>query len=437
MKSLGEAALRLARHLVHISEDGLSSPINWSVVLDRYSGTDPSEVAEAAFELQQSNYVKISGGVGAADGIVRIRPDYSLFWRFDKEEFSFDSLADAAELARLMLDENTLQTSSNLHAHVGWPKRRFNPALAKLGTCVASERTRNTLEPNYVTTGFSLAAEDRTLLKAMITEAGETAKNQEAFAITEKFVPAKFKLPLVEIDIPLPKWAAYSILGIGGLLVLILSTPSLLELLPEMGFESRTTKLMSPENGTEFSRIPRTLELSWAPVTGASRYIVSIQAQDIETGDWFEHPGRSRISTVDTTATFDFIGSQPGRWTVMAIDENGTESRTASWWSFFFTDDFPSCRHEQHGVEGWSRREPITEDSGWIGGGSSPSKWCGSRLEALRDLHDPARLALVGSSEDHKTEYQPFKADYYRYTCNFTIEDPVFALEASEHCLIE
>jgi hypothetical protein len=44
------------------------------------------------------------------------------------------------------------------------------------------------------------------------------------------------------------------------------------------------------------------------------------------------------ITNVNTTAyTFDFIGSQPGRWRVWAVDAKGQDGPKSDWWFFFFT----------------------------------------------------------------------------------------------------
>jgi hypothetical protein len=95
---------------------------------------------------------------------------------------------------------------------------------------------------------------------------------------------------------------------------------------------------------------------------------------------------------------------------------------------------YPRCRIEANGVERWMVSSPILRDSGWIGGGSSPGKYCGDLLKAIQATNTSKKIELVGTHEDHKSEYHPFKEDYYRYTCDFRVSEPVFKLAANEHC---
>jgi serine/threonine protein kinase len=38
-----------------------------------------------------------------------------------------------------------------------------------------------------------------------------------------------------------------------------------------------------------------------------------------------------------TTYTFNFVGAQPGRWCVLAVDASGQKSPTSGWWTFTYT----------------------------------------------------------------------------------------------------
>jgi hypothetical protein len=35
--------------------------------------------------------------------------------------------------------------------------------------------------------------------------------------------------------------------------------------------------------------------------------------------------------------TFDFVGAQPGRWRVWALDKNGKPGQKSPWWTFHYT----------------------------------------------------------------------------------------------------
>jgi hypothetical protein len=93
------------------------------------------------------------------------------------------------------------------------------------------------------------------------------------------------------------------------------------------------------------------------------------------------------------------------------------------------------CRHPDNGFERWGNSVQWSADSGWRGGGSDPHSFCGSK-KLERETTYPGRLVtLTKTSEDHRSVYNPFKHDEYRYTCQFTDEwDPVYKEARSPSC---
>lgn len=94
--------------------------------------------------------------------------------------------------------------------------------------------------------------------------------------------------------------------------------------------------LVSPRNGTIFSHYPRTTKLDWNPVAGAVKYKVEIQyCSPSGCGVWaVSYPIVIRLTS---DYTFNFVGAQPGRWRVWAIDANGKEGLKSAWWNFRYT----------------------------------------------------------------------------------------------------
>ena len=93
----------------------------------------------------------------------------------------------------------------------------------------------------------------------------------------------------------------------------------------------------SPANGSSFSNYPRTTELQWDPVSGAAYYLVQVD---------FYSPGDTTCTggsidamnvTTSTTFTFDFVGEQPGCWTVSAVAADGQAGLASPWWEFTYT----------------------------------------------------------------------------------------------------
>jgi hypothetical protein len=91
--------------------------------------------------------------------------------------------------------------------------------------------------------------------------------------------------------------------------------------------------LLSPADGTRFDQYPRTVTLAWERVPGASFYKVEIQFQS---GSNWSALGQVR-NTRTPTHTFDFVGAQPGRWRVWAVDGEGKEGPKSRWSGFYFT----------------------------------------------------------------------------------------------------
>lgn len=88
---------------------------------------------------------------------------------------------------------------------------------------------------------------------------------------------------------------------------------------------------LSPADGAVFGNYPRSTTLTWEAVPGASAYIVEVE---YDGGGWTPY----RLETLTGTSfTFDFVGMQPGRWRVWALDEDGAEGDKSPWRVFEYT----------------------------------------------------------------------------------------------------
>jgi len=109
--------------------------------------------------------------------------------------------------------------------------------------------------------------------------------------------------------------------------------------LPAPGLVAPTQ--LSPANGSVFEHYPRTTRLQWSPVPGAATYTVEIDAYDPGSGRWFSDLAGKPWDLVpnikETSYSFDFVGAQPGRWRVWAVDANGLEGPQSGWWEFRYT----------------------------------------------------------------------------------------------------
>jgi len=101
---------------------------------------------------------------------------------------------------------------------------------------------------------------------------------------------------------------------------------------------------LSPDDNSVFDFYPRVTTLKWSPVEGAVSYSVEVDFCD---GDRHQRvcvnpqPHRLRDTPpisgiVSTTYEFRFIGAQPGRWRVWAIDKEGREGFKSPWRTFIY-----------------------------------------------------------------------------------------------------
>ncbi len=97
---------------------------------------------------------------------------------------------------------------------------------------------------------------------------------------------------------------------------------------------------LAPDNGSVFSHVPRTTTLEWTSVPGAASYRVEIDCMlCCSMTQWCTDVGTTwQVETVyGTSFTWDWVGAQPGRWRVWAVDGNGVEGPKSGWWEFSFT----------------------------------------------------------------------------------------------------
>lgn len=91
-----------------------------------------------------------------------------------------------------------------------------------------------------------------------------------------------------------------------------------------------------PPDEAAFGHYPRTVPLRWSAVPGASSYTVEVQFCENmacqRPSYWETKPGLKTKSY-----TLNFVGDQPGRWRVWAVDASGREGPRGGWHSFSFS----------------------------------------------------------------------------------------------------
>jgi len=94
---------------------------------------------------------------------------------------------------------------------------------------------------------------------------------------------------------------------------------------------------LSPANGTVFNNFPRITKLVWSAVRGAASYTVEIEFCLPVGCASNTVPLQLKPNLTATNYTFDFLGAQPGRWRVWAVDAAGQEGPISGWWEFRYT----------------------------------------------------------------------------------------------------
>lgn len=101
----------------------------------------------------------------------------------------------------------------------------------------------------------------------------------------------------------------------------------------------------SPADGTIFYHYPRTTTLEWSAVPGAATYTVELELCTWERPDGTEcketHPMLSLrepppTGIEGTSYQFSFLGAQPGRWRVWAVDARGRAGSKSPWSIFVY-----------------------------------------------------------------------------------------------------
>lgn len=125
---IGAIAISLATWLVVNSRVGLSEIVEFDLAAQALPAASKADLEEACFELQHMHLIRTTQTVGSTISTIII--EYSLYWTFDQFARNTNPVGDAKIIAQLLLQRPDLGSIPLLDEAIGWPRRRFNPALA-------------------------------------------------------------------------------------------------------------------------------------------------------------------------------------------------------------------------------------------------------------------------------------------------------------------
>lgn len=92
--------------------------------------------------------------------------------------------------------------------------------------------------------------------------------------------------------------------------------------------------------GKTYNHFPRKMVLSWKKAQGAVKYFVEVDCYHCcKSGKWCSEVGGKykTFTTASLSQAFNFVGAQPGRWRVTAINSRGIKSAPSRWCNFKFS----------------------------------------------------------------------------------------------------
>jgi hypothetical protein len=98
---------------------------------------------------------------------------------------------------------------------------------------------------------------------------------------------------------------------------------------------------VAPRNGSTFNTFPRTTRFRWSPVGDAKSYGIEVDCMHCcVQGKWCSDVGQTwhvKDGLTSPAYVHNFVGAQPGRWRVWAVDACGKKGKVSGWWKFEYT----------------------------------------------------------------------------------------------------
>ncbi|WP_109152737.1 serine protease [Azospirillum sp. TSO5] len=94
---------------------------------------------------------------------------------------------------------------------------------------------------------------------------------------------------------------------------------------------------------------------------------------------------------------------------------------------------YSPCRHPEHGIASWTKEQPWSESSGWMGGGNNPRSVCGGIASSIKTRNKADDVEIKNTGESSKKDV--FGHLEYQYHCSGVMRfGPIYAEKRSPSC---
>lgn len=155
-----------AKYLIEHCPDGLAH--EWTSLeqlCEAYPDLTKQTLLDGLGDLESYGFVKEVSFIGSPS---RYQLTTYVYEVLDKPVMGWDTKADARELAKKVLSLSGTISVRALDETMGWPRRRFNPALRLVVDFIGDGRVSKTIQPNYVTAHFALSNAERAELRQFV-----------------------------------------------------------------------------------------------------------------------------------------------------------------------------------------------------------------------------------------------------------------------------
>jgi hypothetical protein len=165
---ISDLAVSLGLKLVETDQTGLQSMRDFEAVRGLIPDAQQSAIEEALHELEDHGLLTITATLTEPISHVRLR--YGIYQAFDPVALGYDTLGDARQLAQMLIEDAQRGNIRKLLAEVGWPRRRFNPALAYLLQFFGARLISRESQAEFPTIRVFVHSRERFRLKQFVSE---------------------------------------------------------------------------------------------------------------------------------------------------------------------------------------------------------------------------------------------------------------------------